>query len=413
MASTLEPLQNQEQEQNTAFNQNAAQGKFNKFRGLGQMFQQNKAQPLQAPGTAKQNVIQGTSQAQNQKSQQAVQTGQGVKAQTGAQQGAYTIGAGPQVNVNTKYQVGATLASDYNPQYTQATEDIRNQSTSTQTAIADWEKAENERLASEAANQEAFLKAQMGNEIADTGRLNELEASSNDLNQVLAQDQTSNLSAMAQLFGSGYNAERTGALDSQIYQEQLDKMKQQAGTNLQEADTAKRRKSDALRQYSEDLEGSRKSISDFRQNVGKGIAGTKSGAEAELKKQTDSALNKAASQFKSAEEEKAKRLIMEEENRKKEEKSKEEKGFADKKTAEDFANHRAKMVNKLNSALQFGSMFGGRTKLTSEVEADKAIAQARNARLMKATSKEEIDNIMKRWEQEDRAGIKDAKTYKA
>lgn len=292
--------------------------KFNKLQGLQNMFQQSKGQGTQLAGAqATQKVQQGTTQSQQTANQGAVQQGQQAANNVSGQQNAYTIAPVASqadynsVKANTKIDalnpisgdisrsnaanpVAFGLADQVNPgnvvgdptaQYNASLSQLpteaqlagahtqaRNQLGAAQGEIASSQAdalarvqankvAQDTAIAKAAQDQSAYLQGLPQGDVANVGKQSALENKAEDINRVLTSSpSTSNLGALSTLFGQNYNTSRYGGLDSQVYQNQLQQMRQQAAQDQQGSKLAEQGKQAALRQYAGDITNAQKTI---------------------------------------------------------------------------------------------------------------------------------------------------------
>lgn len=273
--------------------------KFDKLGGLSRMFAQNQsATPKQPLPTAKANAQQGVTQAQNTANTATQQAGSAVKAKTDTRLTPYIVnpqapqaknfgtggdtsnalmtnidyvkmyqdpnrnavgysgedpatwltsgidwdkrGAGVQVKIGNDYAEGTNKLNDFNTAQTQAIDNVVNPLS--------------EELAADATRQG----------LGDLGTKTDTQLASAGLNQALAQEGPAlGAGKLAALFGKGYDSEKYGALDSQIYNKELQDATREAQKNLKGAASAESGKTAAKEQYDKDVKEAQKKTGDY------------------------------------------------------------------------------------------------------------------------------------------------------
>ena len=281
---TLKPQDLEEQK-----NKQAAP-RHDQFRGLQQSFSQQQSQPKTLPNQAVQGVQKDVANTQNQKNAMVVGQGQQVKQNVDNKNGAFTVGAAPIVSYTAPTQSAANLAgvanrvdtltgpstpiaTDFN-QYGNdvaaaynADEALRgkalNQLISEQdtqgNAILDFQQQQTQALQGLSDEQNSYLGGLQTTGLTDLGTQNIAEYGSDALNQGLAQD-GSNLNKLAMLFNPGYNTERFGGRDSQIYNEEIDGLSGLAKNSLQEQQRSQQGANQSMEQYLQSIKDARTAV---------------------------------------------------------------------------------------------------------------------------------------------------------
>lgn len=322
------PIQNpaDDDQQQSAFNSNQSQNKFNKFRGLQGMFQQNQGTSMGAVNTNKTNATKGVAQAQNQASAYTVGQGQDASQKVGAAQGAFVIpstvqaaptyeeddrgnmvevkkqgvtelgswkgradhGAGADLfyRLNEAGKLGDTNAfQNLTPEQiaewqrvaasdiAKADEQLLAQVQKKNDEIAALGLSDTQALNSAAAEQQAILSGMPTANLAEIGVTGAVEDEAQQLNQLFSGAlPTSNLAGLSALYGANYDTGRYGGLDSQLQQGRLQGMRGEANENLDKMRSAQSLKGASVKDYHDTLKRSKEGIDMFTQGKTADIA---------------------------------------------------------------------------------------------------------------------------------------------
>lgn len=253
--------------------------KFNQFGGLARSFAQNQSavSAPTIPGAGKLNAQQGVTNAQNAQNQSAVNKGSQVKSNTSNALNAYVVNPSP--NVDTLYNSNTNRAAGVGQSPGEAeaarTAAINGVAADQTKALQDWQTNEANKYGDIANNVNSDLTtAAQQNNLTDLGTQNQVQQQAANTNNLLAQQGPAlGAGKLAALFGPGYNSERYGAQDSQIYEKQLQDAQRNAQQQLQNSDIAQQGKSGAQQQYNQNVKEAQQSVGDLGQKYKDYISG--------------------------------------------------------------------------------------------------------------------------------------------
>lgn len=194
--------------------------------------------------------------------------------------------------IPTQAEIDAAKAAAYN-QAGVAQQDINKQAADAGTAAQNWATDATGKLAQTNSDISTMLASQPTQGLANAGTQSALENQSANLNQVLNQSpNTSNLGALSALFGQNYDASRYGGLDSQIYGNQVQQMRQQAAQNQQGTQLANQGQQAAIKEYLGDISGAQTGLNNWDTTQGNNINTDLTGTQAAIEAARQDAIGK-------------------------------------------------------------------------------------------------------------------------